>query len=68
MKIAIGNDHSAVDMKKVILEYLESKGYEVADLGTDSHESCGVPWPPARQIMALRSAGPASVSELRPAR
>ena len=32
MKLAIGNDHVAVDMKKEIKEYLESKGHEVVDV------------------------------------
>lgn len=36
MKLAIGNDHVAVDMKKEIKEYLESKGIEVIDVGTNS--------------------------------
>ncbi len=43
MKIAMGNDHTAVEMKKVIREHLEEKGYEVVDLGTDSSESCDYP-------------------------
>ena len=29
MKLAIGNDHSAVEMKKEIKKYLEDKGIEV---------------------------------------
>ena len=29
MKIAIGNDHAAVEMKQEIRTYLEEKGYEV---------------------------------------
>ncbi len=40
MKIAIANDHSAVELKNIIKEHLESKGYEVLNLGTDSTESC----------------------------
>ena len=39
MKIAIGNDHASVDMKKEIMEYLEQKGYEVINVGTDSTEA-----------------------------
>ena len=39
MKIAIGNDHAAVEMKQEIRTYLEEKGYEVINFGTDTHES-----------------------------
>ena len=40
MKIAMGNDHSAVEMKNIIGEYLKEKGYEVVDFGTNSNDSC----------------------------
>ena len=43
MKIAIGNDHVAVDMKKEIQAYLESKGIEVINVGTDSTERFNYP-------------------------
>jgi len=43
MKIAMGNDHSAVEMKNEIKAYLEAKGHEVLNLGTDSTESCDYP-------------------------
>ena len=33
MKIGIGNDHAAVDMKNQVVEYLEGKGYEVVNFG-----------------------------------
>ena len=40
MKLAIGNDHVAVEMKKEIKKYLEDKGIEVIDVGVDtSHEA-----------------------------
>ena len=39
-KIAMGNDHSAVEMKEAIKAYVEQKGYEVIDYGTHSAESC----------------------------
>ena len=42
MKIAIANDHSAVEMKQVIREHVEAKGYEVIDFGTNSGESCEI--------------------------
>lgn len=43
MKIAIGNDHSAVEMKNIIREYVKAKGYEVIDFGTNTSESCDYP-------------------------
>ena len=43
MKIAIGNDHSAVELKHIIMEHLKEKGYEVLNLGTDAEESCDYP-------------------------
>ncbi len=43
MKIAIGNDHAAVEMKNIIKEYLEEKGYEVINFGTDTLDSVDYP-------------------------
>ena len=43
MKIAIGNDHSAVELKNIIVKFLQEKGYEVLNVGTDSEESCDYP-------------------------
>ena len=43
MKIAIGNDHSAVELKNIIVDFLKEKGIEVLNLGIDSSESCDYP-------------------------
>lgn len=43
MKLAIGNDHVAVDMKNEIKEYLEAKGIEVTDVGTNTTERFNYP-------------------------
>lgn len=43
MKIAIGNDHAAVEMKQEIKAYLEELGHEVINFGTDTHDSCNYP-------------------------
>lgn len=43
MRLAIGNDHVAIDMKNEIKAYLESKGIEVLDVGTDSPERFNYP-------------------------
>ena len=34
-KLAIGNDHVAVEMKDEIMAYLQEKGYELINVGTD---------------------------------
>ena len=43
MKIAIGNDHAATDLKFIIKEYVEGMGHEVINFGTDDNESCDYP-------------------------
>ncbi len=43
MKIAIGNDHAAVDMKNELIPFLESLGHEVVNFGTDTKESTPYP-------------------------
>ena len=43
MKIGIGNDHTAVDMKNHIKSYLAAKGYELIDYGTDNCERADYP-------------------------
>ncbi|MBO4537520.1 MAG: ribose 5-phosphate isomerase B [Erysipelotrichaceae bacterium] len=39
MRIGIGNDHAGVEMKYELIKYLEAKGHEVINYGTDSTES-----------------------------
>ena len=43
MKISIGNDHAGPDYKKAIVDYLEAKGYEVINHGTNSFDSVDYP-------------------------
>lgn len=43
MKIAIGNDHGAVEYKNSIKVMLEEQGYEVINCGTDTLDSCDYP-------------------------
>lgn len=43
MKISIGNDHAGPEYKKAIVQYLESKGYEVTNYGTDTAASVDYP-------------------------
>jgi ribose 5-phosphate isomerase B len=43
MKIAIGNDHAGPDYKKAIVQFLESKGHQVTNYGTDTTDSVDYP-------------------------
>lgn len=43
MKISIGSDHAGFKYKEEIKKYLESKGHEVIDCGTNSLDSCDYP-------------------------
>lgn len=43
MKIALGNDHAGTLYKFEIKKYLESKGYQVFNFGTDTNESMDYP-------------------------
>ena len=43
MKIAIGNDHAGPDYKKAIVSFLEAKGIEVINYGTDTFDSVDYP-------------------------
>ena len=43
MKIGIGNDHTALDMRKQIVDFLVKNGHEVVSYGTDTTESCDYP-------------------------
>ena len=43
MKIAIGCDHAAYEMKEAIKEKMTAEGYEIIDFGCDSTESVDYP-------------------------
>ena len=43
MRIGIGNDHSAVDLKKEIGDYLKNAGHEVFDFGTNDSNMVDYP-------------------------
>ena len=43
MKIAIGCDHGALDLKNAVIAHLEAKGFEIKDFGTYTKDSCDYP-------------------------
>lgn len=43
LKIVVGCDHAAPDMKNEVVAYLREKGYEVTDVGVHSTASCDYP-------------------------
>ena len=43
--IVIACDHAGFDYKNDLIKYLEAKGYNMTDVGTDSPESCDYPIP-----------------------
>ena len=43
MKIAIGSDHAGFEYKERIKHYLEERGHEVCDFGTDSSDAVDYP-------------------------
>ena len=43
MKIAIGNDHTGTELKHHLIKYLENKGYEVVNFGTEETDKSDYP-------------------------
>lgn len=41
--IAIGSDHGGFELKQEVIKYLEEKGIQYRDFGTDSTASCDYP-------------------------
>ena len=55
MKIAIACDHGALDMKNMLVSYLEGQGHSVTDFGTHTNESCDYPEFAAAAAQAVAS-------------
>ena len=43
MKIAVACDHGGLDLKNAAARHLKEKGYEIADFGTYTKDSCDYP-------------------------
>lgn len=54
MKIAFGNDHTALALKRELVPYLEGKGHEILDCGVNSPESCDYPVYGERAALAVQ--------------
>ena len=53
MKIAIGCDHGALDLKNKLVARLESQGHQVSDFGTYTKDSCDYPEFAAKAAQAV---------------
>lgn len=43
MRIAISTDHGGIELKKALVDYIKSLGYDLVDFGTDSDVSVDYP-------------------------
>ena len=43
LRVAIGADHGGYELKAKLIPFLQSEGFEVADLGTHSTQACDYP-------------------------
>lgn len=50
MKIGIANDHTGVELKKILIEHLNKQGYEIINYGTD--ETASFDYPLAGETLA----------------
>ena len=55
MKIAIGCDHGALELKNALVERLTQQGHEVKDFGTYTLDSCDYPDYAAKAAKAVAS-------------
>ncbi|MBO5245864.1 MAG: ribose 5-phosphate isomerase B [Eubacterium sp.] len=63
MKIAIGNDHAAGELKDVIMELILSMGHELTDVGAAAGEAVDYPIP-GEKVARLVAAGDADLGVL----
>ena len=43
MKISVGCDHGALELKNLVVSHLEKQGHQVTDFGTHTKDSCDYP-------------------------
>jgi len=55
MKIGIGNDHTALELKRVIVKHLQEQGHEVVDYGAYTSERSNYPEFGEKVALAIRN-------------
>ncbi len=43
MKLVIGGDHTAIDLKRAVLEHVRERGHDITDLGAETAERTDYP-------------------------
>lgn len=56
MRIGVGNDHAAVELREIIIKYLKNAGHEVFEYGAKEGEKCDYPVP-GRDVAEAIAAG-----------
>lgn len=56
MRIGVGNDHAAVELREIIIKYLKNAGHEVFEFGAEEGEKCDYPVP-GRDVAEAIAAG-----------
>ncbi|MFC2583341.1 MAG: ribose 5-phosphate isomerase B [Lachnoanaerobaculum saburreum] len=56
MRIGVGNDHAAVELREIIIKYLKNAGHEVFEYGAKEGEKCDYPIP-GRDVAEAIAAG-----------
>jgi RpiB/LacA/LacB family sugar-phosphate isomerase len=52
MRIVLGSDHAGFDLKKYLIEFLQSQNHQILDVGT--HSEAPVDYPDYAEALALR--------------
>lgn len=56
MRIGVGNDHAAVELREIIIKYLKNAGHKVFEFGAKEGEKCDYPVP-GRDVAEAIAAG-----------
>ena len=56
MRLGVGNDHAAVELREITIKYLKNAGHEVFEFGAKEGEKCDYPVP-GRDVAEAIAAG-----------